>query len=133
MEIDEKFLDEVGLSDMPENEKERFLKRVRAELELRVGEEISKGLSREQIREFEALSEGDQRAIKKMVFAMDSDFRDDKIYKAILKQSGKEMGDWDTLGEYLMVRWVQQNRPDYKEVVERVLQNLKAQILAKSF
>ncbi|MBR3366041.1 hypothetical protein IKG48_02900 [Candidatus Saccharibacteria bacterium] len=128
MEIDEKFLDEVGLSGMPEEKKQEFLKRTKAELEVRVGREISKGLSPEQIKEFEALSEGDQRVIKKLVFEMDSDFREDKVYQLILKKSGKEKGDWDTLGEYLSVRWIQKNRPDYREVVERVTEELKNEI-----
>ncbi len=128
MEIDEKFLNEVGLSGMPEEKKREFLKRTKAELEVRVGREISKGLSPEQIKEFEALSEGDQRVIKKLVFEMDSDFRDDKVYQLILERSGKEKGDWDTLGEYLSVRWIQKNRPDYREVVERVAEELKNEI-----
>ena len=128
MEIDEKFLEEVGLSDMPADKKREFLKRTKAELEVRVGREISKGLSPEQIKEFEALSDGDQRVIKKLVFELDSDFREDKIYKLILEKSGKETGDWDTLGEYLSIRWIQKNRPDYREIVERVTKELKDEI-----
>ncbi len=92
----------------------------RAELELRIGEEISKGLSPEQIKEFEALSNGDQRVIKKMVFEMDKDFREDAVYKELVKRSGKPQGDWDVLAEYLSVMWIRKNRPDYKEIVERV-------------
>lgn len=130
MEIDESFLAEVGMADMPEEQKAEFLRRTKSELELRVGEEISKGLSPEQIKEFEALSDGDQRVIKKLVFEMDSDFREDKIYQAILKQSGKETGDWQVLSEYLSVRWIQKNRPDYKEVVNRVTEKLKEEIRA---
>ncbi|MBQ3468256.1 hypothetical protein IJH19_01835 [Candidatus Saccharibacteria bacterium] len=128
MEIDEKFLAEVGMADMPEEQKAQFLRRTKAELELRVGEEISKGLTPEQIKEFEALSNGDQEAIKKMVFSMESDFRNDKIYQAILKDSGKEQGDWDVLGQYLMVLWIKQNRPNYKEITERVFEKLKEDI-----
>lgn len=128
MEIDEKFLAEVGMADMPEEQKVQFLRRTKAELELRVGEEISKGLTPEQIKEFEALSNGDQEAIKKMVFSMESDFRNDKIYQAILKDSGKEQGDWDVLGQYLMVLWIKQNRPNYKEITERVFEKLKEDI-----
>ena len=130
MEIDENFLAEVGLSDMPEDKKAEFLKRTKEELEIKVGEEISKGLTSEQIREFEALSDGDQRVIKKLVFEMDSDFREDKVYQAILKQSGKETGDWQVLAEYLSVRWIQKNRPDYKEIVSRETEKLKEKIRA---
>lgn len=130
MEIDDRFLADVGLDKMPAEQKVDFLKRTKVELELRVGEEISKGLTEEQIKEFEALSDGDQKVIKKLVFEMDSDFREDKVYQAILKQSGKETGDWQTLSEYLSVRWIQKNRPDYREVVNRVTEKLKEEIRA---
>ena len=115
---------------MPEDKKAEFLKRTKEELEIKVGEEISKGLTSEQIKEFEALSDGDQRVIKKLVFEMDSDFREDKVYQAILKQSGKETGDWQVLAEYLSVRWIQKNRPDYREIVNRVTEQLKEKIRA---
>lgn len=128
MDIDEKFLDEVGLSDMPADKKQEFLTRTKSELEIRVGREISKGLTPEQIKEFEALSEGDQRVIKKLVFELDSDFRDDKVYKLLVERSGKEAGDWSTLGEYLSIKWIQKNRPDYKEIVEKVTEELKNEI-----
>lgn len=131
MELDEQFLKDVGMENASEEEKQRFLEQTKAELELRVGEEISRGLSEEQVKEFEALSDGDQQAIKKAVFGMESDFRDDKIYKAILKKSGKEMGDWGTLAEYLAVKWIQKNRPDYKEVVERVSAELKEELKSR--
>ena len=115
---------------MPEDKKREFLKRTQAELELKVGEEISKGLTPEQIKEFEALSDGDQRVIKKLVFEMDSDFREDKVYQTLLKQSGKETGDWQVLADYLSVRWIQKNRPDYKEIVSRETEKLKEKIRA---
>ena len=130
MEINDEFLNEVGLSDMPEDKKREFLKRTQAELELKVGDEISKGLTPEQIKEFEALSDGDQRVIKKLVFEMDSDFREDKVYQTLLKQSGKETGDWQVLADYLSVRWIQKNRPDYKEIVSRETEKLKEKIRA---
>ncbi|MBQ9017168.1 hypothetical protein IJ103_02935, partial [Candidatus Saccharibacteria bacterium] len=115
----------------PEERKKTFIEQTKAEFELRVGEAISKGLSEEQVKEFAALSEGDQKAIRKVVFEMDSDFRDDPVYKTLLKQSGKESGDWAVLGEYLSVRWIQKNRPDYRAVVEKVFRELKEEIKQK--
>lgn len=131
MEIDDKFLEEVGLGGLEGERRKEFIRRTREELELRVGEEVSKGLSMEQIKEFEALSEGDQRIIKKLVLEMDSDFREDRVYQAILKRSGKENGDWSTLGEYLSVRWIQKNCPDYRAIVERVVNELKEKIKSR--
>lgn len=53
MEIDEKFLREVGLSAMPEEQKKAFLEYAQEELEVRVGEEIADGMTEEKMQEFE--------------------------------------------------------------------------------
>ena len=63
MEFDEKFLREVGLAVMPEEEKRAFLDYVQEELEVRVGEEIAEGLSEEKMKEFEE-AETDEAAEK---------------------------------------------------------------------
>ena len=46
MEFDEGFLREVGLSAMPENQKQAFLEYAEEELEVRIGEKISAGFNR---------------------------------------------------------------------------------------
>ncbi|MBR3232890.1 hypothetical protein IKF74_01220 [Candidatus Saccharibacteria bacterium] len=53
MEVDERFLREVGLSAMPEEQRQAFLDYVQEELEVRVGEEIAAGMTEEKMREFE--------------------------------------------------------------------------------
>ena len=53
MEVDEKFLRDVGLSAMPEEQKRAFLEYAQEELEVRVGEEIANGMTEEKMREFE--------------------------------------------------------------------------------
>ena len=57
MQFDEKFLQEMGLSSMPESKKQEFLKYIQEELEVRIGERISKGLTDEQLKEFDSLTE----------------------------------------------------------------------------
>ena len=59
MEFDEGFLREVGLSAMPENQKQAFLEYAEEELEVRIGEKISAGIQPEKLREFEGL-EGEE-------------------------------------------------------------------------
>ena len=53
MEIDERFLGEVGLSAMEGDERRAFLEYVQEELEVRVGEGIADGMTEEKMREFE--------------------------------------------------------------------------------
>ena len=44
MEFNEEFLKEVGLAAMPEEEKRAFVEYAQEELEVRIGEEIAKGI-----------------------------------------------------------------------------------------
>lgn len=53
--INEDFLQEVGLSAMPEAQKQDFLAYVKEELEVRIGERISKGLTESQLSQFDML------------------------------------------------------------------------------
>ena len=56
-QIDEQFMAEVGLGEMPAAEKQAFMEQATEELEVRVGRQISAGLSLEQMREFEQIED----------------------------------------------------------------------------
>lgn len=53
--IDEKFMTEVGLGEMPAAEKQAFMEHAMEELEVRVGRQIGSELTPEQIQEFEQI------------------------------------------------------------------------------
>ena len=89
MEFDEKFLQEMGLSAMPENEKQDFLNYVQEELEIRIGERISKGLTETQLNEFDLITDPAEAA-----------------------------------------KWLEKNRPDYREIVTRTINEMKDEIRA---
>jgi len=55
MNFNEEFLAEMGLSAMPEAQKRDFLNYVQEELEVRIGERISRGLTEAQLAEFDAI------------------------------------------------------------------------------
>lgn len=57
--IDDKFMAEVGLADMPDAEKSAFIEHATEELEVRVGQRISAGLNSEQLTEFEQIEGSD--------------------------------------------------------------------------
>lgn len=62
-QLDESFLVGLGLGSMPAEEKEAFLSYLYEELELRVGTELSKNLTDEQLEEFEKIIDsGDEGA-----------------------------------------------------------------------
>ena len=86
MKIDEEFLQEVGLSVMPEEQKQAFLEYVEREIEVRIGERISEGIPAEKLREFEKLD-------------------DDEA-----------------------LRWLKENKPNFIEIVDSVIAEMKAEI-----
>ena len=89
MDFDEQFLQEMGLSAMPEDQKQQFLDYVQEELEVRIGERISRGLTEEQLAEFDTINDQAEAT-----------------------------------------RWLEKNRPDYREIVMRTIIEMKEEIRA---
>ena len=89
MEFDDKFLQEMGLTAMPEDQKQKFLDYVQEELEVRIGERISKGLTQTQLNEFDMITDPAEAA-----------------------------------------NWLEKNRPDYREIVNRTIEEMKDEIRA---
>ena len=89
MNFDEQFLQEMGLSAMPEDEKQNFLNYVQEELEVRIGDRISTGLTETQLNEFDLITDQAEAA-----------------------------------------KWLEQNRPDYREIVTRTINEMKDEIRA---
>ncbi len=55
--INEEFMAEVGLGEMPAAEKQAFMEQATEELEVRVGQQISAGLTPEQMAEFSQIED----------------------------------------------------------------------------
>jgi protein-tyrosine-phosphatase len=89
MQFDEKFLQEMGLSAMPEEQKRAFLNYIQEELEVRIGERISRGLTEVQLNEFDLITDPSEAA-----------------------------------------KWLEKNRPDYREIVDRTVEEMKQAIRA---
>ena len=89
MDFDERFLQEMGLSAMPADKKQKFLAYIQEELEVRIGERISAGLSEVKLNEFDMITDQAEAT-----------------------------------------RWLEINRPDYREIVNRTVQEMKSEILA---
>ncbi len=62
MRIDDQFMNEVGLADMPEAEKQAFMQHAEEELEVRVGQALGMNLTDAQLMEFEEIDDLDQAA-----------------------------------------------------------------------
>ena len=132
MKFDDDFLARVGLSQLPADQKEAFLKDTQEELEVRVGNKMSENMSDAQIKEFEGIMTNDQQVIRKVVSELGMDFRTDPIYQNLLASYGVKEGTWEIIGEYLSIKWVQKNCPNYAEIVRNAASELEAEIKQNS-
>ena len=89
MDFNEQFLQEMGLSAMPEDQKQKFLDYIQRELEIRIGERISRGLTEVQLNEFDLITDPVEAS-----------------------------------------KWLEKNRPDYREIVTRTINEMKEEIRA---
>lgn len=62
MRIDEQFMEEVGLGEMPPEEKQAFMQHAEEELEVRVGQGVGVDLTDEQMMQFEQIEDLDEAA-----------------------------------------------------------------------
>lgn len=89
--LDDDFLQSLGLGGLPDDQKQAFLQHLYEELELRVGTRLSEGMSDNQLAEFEKLI--------------------------------------DNNDEQGALAWLEQNRPNYKDVVAEELEKLKQEVV----
>ncbi len=129
-QLDDKFLEDLGLADLPAEQKKAFLEHVYSQLELRVGTRLSEGLSDEQLSQFESFVDRDAEKVQAWVNENAPDYQNDSAYQQIRQSVGPEISDDVVLAEYASLKWLGINRPDYRDVVKQVLDELKAEIMS---
>lgn len=128
-QLDDKFLADIGLDTLPEEQKQAFLQHIYEELELRVGTRLSDGLSDAQLAEFEKIIDRDQATIDGWVAAHVPDYLNDEVFKRMQAALKLEPTDPTLRAEFVATKWLEVNRPDYRDVVKAVLDELKGEIL----
>lgn len=129
-QLDDKFLADVGLQDLPEDQKKPFLQHIYDELELRVGTKLSEGMSDGQLEEFEAIIDRKDETITNWLAQHVPDYHNDQAFGRIQQATGLDVNDIGLRAEYTATKWLEVNRPDYRDVVASVLAELKKEISA---
>lgn len=125
--LDEQFLVDVGLADLPPEQKEPFLQHIYSELELRVGTRLSEGLSDAQIEEFESIIDHNSSVITNWLERFVPNYRQDPLFERI-HQGLSGASENEIVGEYTATKWLELNRPDYRDIVASTLAELKQEI-----
>ena len=128
-QLDDKFLADIGLNELPEEQKKAFLQHIYDELELRVGTELSDGMSDEQLEEFESIIDRKDDVITEWLSKNVPDYYNDESFSRIKEATGLDVNDAGLRAEYAATKWLEVNRPDYRDVVAGVLDELKKEII----
>jgi hypothetical protein len=129
-QLDEKFLADIGLNDLPDDQKQAFLQHIYSELELRVGTKLSDGLTDQQLEQFEKIIDRDQATIDAWVAQYAPGYQSDDIFTRMQQATNLDPSDPGLRAEYVATKWLEVNRPDYRQVVAQVLEELKREIIA---
>lgn len=128
-QLDDKFLQELGLDQLPEDQKQAFKEHIYSELELRVGVRLSEGLSDAQLSEFESFVDRDDEKVRAWIAVNSPDYINDPTYVQLRANAPQGMDEPALRAEYASLKWLGINRPNYREVVAQVLEELKREIV----
>jgi len=129
-QLDDKFLQDLGLDQLPDEQKKAFLEHIYNELELRVGTRLSDGLSDDQLEEFESIIDKKDEVITAWLQQHAPTYYNDEAFTRLQQATGLDVNDPNLRNEYVATKWLEVNRPDYRQVVAQVLDELKKEIIA---
>ena len=127
-QLDAQFLTDIGLADLPEGQKKPFLQHIYDQLEYRVGVRLSEGMSDAQLEEFESIIDRKPEVIDAWVAQYAPAYQADELYTKIQTASGLPAEDPRIKAEFAATKWLEVNRPDYRDVVAKTLDDLNQEI-----
>jgi hypothetical protein len=129
-QLDDTFLKDVGLDGLPDEQKKLFLQHVYDELELRVGTRLSDGMSDAQLQEFEAIIDRKMEVVDAWLAQFVPSYQMDEAFSRLQRATNLPATDVALKSEFAATKWLEYNRPNYRDVVAQVLDELKREISA---
>jgi len=127
-QLDDQFLTDIGLADLPEEQKKPFLQHVYDQLEYRVGVRLSEGMTDAQLEEFEAIIDRKEDVVNNWIQTNAPGYAAEEVFHKIQQASGLAADNPALKAEYAATKWLEVNRPDYRDVVAKTLDELKTEI-----
>lgn len=134
-QLNDDFLKELGLDGLPEEQRTAFLKHIYSELEQRVGEQLSQGLTDAQLNEFTTIIDQAPGAVDGFLAAHAPNYQQEPMYQRLLQalqaaNPAVAADDPRLRAEFAATKWLEVNRPDYRSIVAAVMEELKKEIVA---
>jgi hypothetical protein len=127
-QLDENFLKDLGLDGLPDEQKQAFLQHIYEELELRVGTKLSEGLTEQQMQEFEAFVDQKEDKVQAWFEKNLPNFEQQADFQQLIQRVPANTPKIAVISEYGSLKWLELNRPDYRDVVAAELTALKGEI-----
>ncbi len=129
-QLDDKFLQSVGLGDLPADQKQAFLQHTYETLEERVGTRLAESLSEAQLEEFEGFATHNEEKIKAWLAEHVPNYVEEEDYKRLAASAPENVPPLVVAAEFASVRWLGINSPNYRDVVAEELNKLRDEIVA---
>jgi len=136
-QLDDKFLADIGLDTMPEEQKKPFLQHTYDQLEYKVGIRLSEGMTDAQLEEFEGIIDRKPEVVGPWLTAHAPNYQTEDVFLRLKQASeqqaiaeGMTVNEAALVAEFAATKWLEVNRPDYRDVVARTLDEIKQEIIA---
>jgi hypothetical protein len=102
------------------------------QLEKQVGFRLSEGMTDEQLQEFEAIIDHKEEVIVTWLGQHAPEYQNEEIFQRLVQASGLPPTDPNLRDEFAATKWLEVNRPDYRQVVAQTLEEIKKEITANN-
>lgn len=130
-QLNDDFLKEMGLDGLPEEQRKPFLDHIYSELELRVGQRLSDGMSDTQLDEFANIIDKVPGAVDEFLAKYAPDYAQEQMFQRLQQALKLDVSDPRLKDEFAATKWLEVNRPDYRDVVAAVMAELKQEITSQ--
>ncbi|MBC7564958.1 hypothetical protein H7100_01860 [Candidatus Saccharibacteria bacterium] len=127
-QLDDQFLTDVGLAGLPDDQKKPFLQHTYDQLEYKVGIRLSEGMTDAQLEEFESIIDRKEDVIVTWLSAHVPNYPEEEVFQRLMQASNLPAHDAGLRAEYAATKWLEVNRPDYRDVVAQTLDEIKKEI-----
>ena len=125
--IDDSFLESVGLGGLPAEQKSGFLQYAQDQLEIRIGEKMSNNLSEAQLNEFEKIIDNDQETINRWLGDL-GDYKNHEIYRKLVETAGGESPE--VTNDFVTAAWLGKNCPQYQQIIDDSMREIREEVVA---
>ena len=124
--IDDSFLESVGLGGLPADQKGGFFQYAQDQLEIRIGEKMSNTLTDQQLDEFEKIIDNDQETMSRWLAAA-GDYKNSEVYQKLISVAGTDSPEVEN--DFVTAIWLNRNCPQYQQIIDESISEIRSEIV----